>query len=43
MLPCAFFSEMAMFRMQSTGSAGFTLSITSSASSFLRCVASLSW
>ena len=36
MLPCVFFSEIAMFRMQSTGSAGFTLSTTPSASSFLR-------
>ena len=43
MLPCAFFSEIAMFRMQSTGSAGFTFSITPSASSFSRCVPSLSW
>ena len=27
MLPCVFFSKMAMFRMQSTGSAGFTLEL----------------
>ena len=30
-------------RMQSDGYAGFTFSITPSFSSFLRCVASLSW
>ena len=36
MLPSVFFSEMAMFRMQSMGYAGFTFSTTPSASSFLR-------
>ena len=41
--PCAFFSEMARLRMQSTASAGLTLTMTPSFSSFVRCCSSLSW